>query len=108
MIVAGNMFVGLPSRQEEERFTELLSSAHIRIERIVSNGQATAPGQWYDQDWAEWVLLLQGSASLRFEDEAEPRVLAPGDYVQTPPHARHRVEATDHAQPTVWLAVHYR
>ena len=79
----------------------------FRLERIVSAGQATPPGEWYDQDTHEWVALLTGGAGLRFEDEAEPRVLAPGDYLLIPAHRRHRVEWTDPEPPTVWLALHY-
>ena len=61
----------------------------------MSAGQATPPGEWYDQDTHEWVALLSGGAGLRFEDEAEPRVLSPGDYLLIPAHRRHRVEWTD-------------
>ena len=53
------------------------------------------------------MALLSGGAGLRFEDEAEPRVLAPGDYLLIPAHRRHRVEWTDPETPTVWLALHY-
>jgi cupin 2 domain-containing protein len=51
------------------------------------------------------VLVLQGEARLAFEDEAAPRRLKQGDFVEIAPHRRHRVEST--ATPTVWLAVHY-
>jgi cupin 2 domain-containing protein len=64
------------------------------------------PGDWYDSARDEWVALLSGAARLRFEDEAEPRALAPGDWLRIPAHAR-RVEWTDPARPTVWLAVHF-
>jgi cupin 2 domain-containing protein len=33
-------------------------------------------------------------------------ILAPGDWVEIPPHVRHRVEWTDSDELTVWLAVH--
>jgi cupin 2 domain-containing protein len=79
----------------------------IRIERIVSFGQASPPGFWYDQAQAEWVLLLAGAARLRFADEDEDRVLGPGDHVHIAAHRKHRVEWTDPGQPTVWLAVFY-
>ena len=102
-----NLLADLPAKLDEEEFTELLSAPHIRIERIVSTGQASPPDFWYDQAWAEWVLVLAGSAGLRFEGEAEPRILRPGDYVHIPAHARHRVDWTDAGQPTVWLAVHH-
>jgi cupin 2 domain-containing protein len=103
-----NIFDGLPERLEEERIDDLVSVPGLRIERIVSTGQASPPGFWYDQDWSEWVMVLSGSAGLRFEGEAEPRRLGPGDHVAIPAHVRHRVEWTDPAQPTVWLAVHVR
>ncbi|MBE0614995.1 MAG: cupin [Burkholderiales bacterium] len=100
-----NLYDRLSPDADEEQFAELLSRPGLRIERIVSAGQASAPGFWYDQPEAEWVLLLQGQARLRFEDETQPRLLNPGDYVDIAPHRRHRVEST--ATPTVWLAVHY-
>lgn len=78
-----------------------------RLERIVSRGQATPDGEWYDQDANEWVVLLRGAAALRFEDEPEPRVLGPGDWLDIPAHRRHRVEWTAPDEPTIWLALHY-
>jgi cupin 2 domain-containing protein len=104
----GNLYDGIAAGGAAERFDELLSSPQIRIERIVSHGQASPPGFWYDQAWSEWVLVLEGAAGLRFETESAPRVLRRGDYVAIPAHARHRVEWTDPAQATVWLAVHLR
>ena len=102
----GNLFEGFEARAAEERFDTLLTQPNLRIERIVSTGQAGAPGDWYDQPQTEWVALLSGSALLRFEDEAEPRILRAGDWMTIAPHRRHRVEATDTHEPSVWLAVH--
>ena len=103
-----NLFAAIPPEIPEEIFEILLETGHFRLERIVSGGQATPPGEWYDQDSHEWVALLSGSAGLRFEDEPEPRVLRPGDYLLIPARRRHRVEWTDPEAPTVWLALHYR
>ena len=103
----GNIFAHILEGLPEEQLMELLSAPGLRIERIVSTGQASPPGFWYDQEWAEWVLVLSGSAGLLFEGDDEPRVLRPGDHVLIPPRARHRVAWTDPKQPTVWLAVHY-
>lgn len=47
------------------------AGAGVRVERIVSQGHVTPPGQWYDQDWDEWVSLLSGAARLRVEGEAD-------------------------------------
>src|SRR5262249_29617549 len=107
MPAIGNLLADLSPKGAEEEFTQLLRAPAVRIERIVSHGHASPPGFWYDQDRAEWVLLLQGAAILTFEREAEPIRLAAGDHVHIPAHARHRVEWTDPARPTVWLAVHY-
>lgn len=103
-----NIFADLPAALADEQFTTLLSAPNLRIERIVSTGQASPPGHWYDQDEHEWVLVLAGSASLLFEGEAAPRVMRAGDHATIPAHVRHRVEWTDPTQPTVWLAVHHR
>jgi cupin 2 domain-containing protein len=105
---SGNIFDHVPERLDEEQITELLTAPDLRIERIVSTGQASPPGFWYDQDRPEWVVVLQGSAGLLFEGESEPRALACGDHVLIPAHARHRVAWTDPERPTIWLAVHYR
>jgi cupin 2 domain-containing protein len=100
----GNIFTGLPWRAvPEEVVAELLTTPNLRIERIVSTGQASPAHQWYDQDWDEWVILLRGGAQLLFEDEAQARILDPGDYVYIPAHCRHRVLRTDPQQVTVWL-----
>jgi cupin 2 domain-containing protein len=102
-----NLFVPIPSGISAEIIQVLLATGNFLLERIVSAGQATPPGEWYDQDTHEWVALLSGGAGLRFEDEAEPRVLSPGDYLLIPAHRRHRVEWTDPETPTVWLVLHY-
>jgi cupin 2 domain-containing protein len=102
-----NLFAEVGRDQREEQITELVRAPGLRIERIVSTGQASPPGFWYDQDWAEWVIVLAGSAGLLIEGEPAPRVLGPGDYLHLPAHKRHRVEWTDADQPTVWLAVHH-
>lgn len=101
-----NLFQPLPDASAGERFDDLLKLPGCRIERIVSRGQASPPGFWYDQDWDEWVLLLAGSAELRLEDRVEPVRLDVGDHLLIPAGQRHRVEATAADQPTVWLAVH--
>jgi cupin 2 domain-containing protein len=103
-----NLLRPLPDADTAERVDGLLTRPGLRIERIVSHGQASPPGFWYDQPEAEWVLLLAGAARLRFADETEARVLGPGDWIDIAPHRRHRIDLTDPATPTVWLAVFYR
>jgi len=104
----GNLLASLPQHVDAEQTTELVVSDNVRIERIVSIGQASPAGFWYDETWTEWVVVLTGAAGVLFEDEAEPRVLHAGDYLLIPAHRRHRVAWTDAERPTVWLAVHFR
>jgi cupin 2 domain-containing protein len=108
MIDIAHLLANLPGASSDEQFTQLLHGGAFRLVRIVSTGQATPPGEWYDQDDEEWVLVVAGAARLRIEGQAEPLCLGPGDYVQVPAHVRHRVEWTDPGQATVWLALHYQ
>jgi len=101
----GNLLDGLPRGQAEEQVERLIDGANVRIERIVSTGQASLPGFWYDQPDDEFVVLLGGAARLRFADGVDLD-LKPGDWVEIPAHVRHRVEWTQSDPPTVWLAVH--
>lgn len=102
-----NLFEHIPADLSAELFQTLAESASVRIERIISDGHATAPGEWYDQGWDEWVLLVSGGATLLFDDDATPRILKPGDHILIPAGCRHRVEQTDNLQKTIWLAVHF-
>jgi cupin 2 domain-containing protein len=106
MVRSGNIFADLPARASEEESSILADRPGAIVERIVSTGQASQLGFWYDQGWAEWVL--EGAAGLLIEGEGAARVLGPGDYVELPAHCRHRVEWTDPERPTVWLAVHWK
>lgn len=102
-----NLLFPLPEARAAEQVATLLTRPGLRVERIVSLGQASPPGFWYDQAEGEWVLLLAGAARLRFADEAETRLLRRGDCVDIAPHRRHRVDWTDPDTPTVWLAMFY-
>lgn len=104
--IDGNLFADIPASLPAERFDTLLQAGTCRLERIVSIGHATPAGEWYDQDWDEWVSLLQGQAGLRLANEDAVRILAPGDHVWIPAHRRHRVEWTSENPPAVWLALH--
>ena len=100
-----NLYSDLPADSGAEQFFELLSRPGLSIERIVSTGQASPPGFWYEQPRGEWIMVLQGEARIAFEDQPAPCLLKAGDFVDIAPRRRHRVEST--ATPTVWLAVHY-
>jgi len=100
-----NIFDDLPQHLPKELVQTLLQAADVRIERIVSHGHTSPEGFWYDQVQHEWIVVLKGAATLRFEDEAIE--LKPGDFVNIPAHKKHRVEWTTPDEPTIWLAVHY-
>lgn len=102
-----NLYENIPSLLAEELFQTLAESGSVRIERIVSDGHATPPGEWYDQGWDEWVLLVSGAATLLFNDGTAPLAMKPGDHIMIPANSRHRVERTDTLQKTIWLAVHF-
>lgn len=102
-----NFFATLPRADDAEQFLPLALHAGVRVERIVSRGQVTPPGEWYDQAGAEWVMVVEGAAELIFEGPDERRRLTRGDFVFIPAHRRHRVAWTDPDQPTLWLAVHW-
>lgn len=103
---AGNLFTDVPLTLAVERFETLVETDACRLERIISLGHVTPPGEWYDQIRAEWVVLLQGRATLYFEGEAQERVLLPGDYLWIPARCRHRVVWTSQQPPAIWLALH--
>jgi cupin 2 domain-containing protein len=102
----GNLLHVTTTPTAPEQFDALLRGVRFRMERIVSHGHSTPPGLWYDQQEDEWVLVVTGRAKLLIEGEPAPRDLVPGDYLLLRRHVRHRVEWTDPAQPTVWLALH--
>ncbi len=107
VIAGSNLFSNLSCPAAEECFDTLAEAAGTRIERIVSFGQSTPAGQWYDQLQDEWVLLVSGGAGILIEGEQEERRLAPGDWLLLPARCRHRVEWTSPGENTVWLAVHF-
>ena len=108
MPTGGNLLGELPSQPlAKERIETLCERPGVRIERIVSTGQATRDGQWYDQSTDEWVMIVKGRARIRIEGEDRDRELGEGDFILLPAHCRHRVTWTDDANPTVWLAIHF-
>ncbi|WP_228743135.1 cupin domain-containing protein [Marinobacter sp. F4218] len=90
-----------------EVFEDLVHSSTVRIERIVSKGHSSPDKGWYDQDENEWVMVVEGKASLEFEDGSKSELSA-GDYINIPAHLKHKVTWTDPDEITVWLAVFYK
>ncbi|MDD4601679.1 hypothetical protein SDC9_27465 [bioreactor metagenome] len=96
----------LPSElPDEEIFESLIPDQGVLIERIISTGQATPEGVWYNQDRDEWVVLLQGTATIMWHDGRKQDLLA-GDSIFFSANERHRVDKTSVNPPCIWLAVH--
>lgn len=100
-----NFFDNIPSSLPEEIFEAIIQTKNIKIERIISKGQKSEDGFWYDQDQAEFVLLLKGKARIQFEEQTVE--LAAGDYLNIAAHQKHRVDWTTPDEETLWLAVFY-
>lgn len=103
-----NLFDLSGSGIDKEKFDTLLSKDNVTIERIISHAQSTPEGEWYDQTWDEWVIVIEGKAGLLFFGEEDVITLNKGDSIFLPAHQKHRVEWTDLQGPTIWLAVHIR
>jgi len=106
VIESENLFEGVPPQLAEEMTQCLAGNAHARVERIVSRGHASPPGFWYDQTEHEWVMVVKGSARIRFADDSVLELRA-GDHLTIPPHTRHRVDWTAPGEDTVWVAVFF-
>lgn len=87
-----------------EFFEDLEIYDNVRIERIISRGQASPENGFYDQDWFEFVIVVQGEAVL--EIEGKPERLVAGSWRGLAPHTRHRVLSTSRDPACVWCAVH--
>lgn len=96
----------LSNDNDPEIFETLLTNPNISIERIISYGQTTPVGEWYDQEKAEWLILIQGEAQLSYADNSRIKLIA-GDYLYIPAHQKHRVEYTSKEPPCIWLTIFF-
>lgn len=84
----------------KEAVAEILNCENVRIEKIISTGQVSS--DWYDQVESEWVCVLDGRATLVYEDGSEKR-LEKGEHTFIPAHKKHKVGFT--SNPCIWLCV---
>ena len=103
-----NIFQNLPVALNQESIETLIEQNAIRIERIVSRGQHSPLGFWYDQDEHEWVVVLAGKAELQVDGLTQSITLNPGDTYHLPAHTKHRVAWTTPDHDTIWLAVFWK
>ena len=97
-----NLFDRLLPPATGEAFEEILRHRNLVIERIVSSDRPEPT--LFDQIQDEWVLLVQGRATLDLSGQILN--LGPGDHVFIPAHTPHRVLSTSQEPPCLWLAVH--
>lgn len=103
----GNLLSAACPAEGQECTEVLLRAPGLRLERIHSCAAASPEGFWYEQGEHEWVLLLQGSARLSVDGDGDSRSvgLSRGDSLLIPAGRRHRLEETDPAPGTIWLAL---
>jgi cupin 2 domain-containing protein len=101
-----NLLAPSPAARDGEHVCPLFNCAGVRLERIVSHGQASPDGFWYDQIEDEWVTVLAGRARIRIADQPDEIEMGPGDTLLLPARCRHRVEWTSPDEPTTWLALY--
>ena len=88
---------------ESEEILEILAqSDNIRIERILSNGQTT---DWMIQDEKEFVVLLQGNATIEFDDREIH--LSKGDTLMINEKEKHKVSYTSESPICIWFCVFF-
>lgn len=101
-----NIFQKIPETLEQELFETILSNNNLKIKRIVSQGHTSPESGWYNQQQDEWVIVLQGGATLRFENKEDVQ-LTVGDHINIPALTKHQVSWTDPNIKTIWIAVFY-
>lgn len=96
-----------PHHPPVETVHPLVETSSVRIEHLVSRGQASSEGFWYDQPGDEWVMLVRGTATLEFAapDAVESLDLHAGDGLTIPARLKHRVAEV--SSDAVWVAVHF-
>ena len=102
-----NIFENKNININKEVIESIVNSSGIRIEKIVSSGQKSPDGFWYNQKENEFVLLLQGEAVLEFDNKNIVH-LEKGDYIIIEKFRKHRITYTATDVLTVWLAVFYK
>lgn len=85
-----------------ESFTPLFENDKLTISRIVSSDRLE-PKQ-YCQEVDEWVILLEGEATLKIDTEI--KILHKGESLYIPAHTPHEVLTTQ--KGTLWLALYIK
>lgn len=97
-----NFLDNIPNASKNEIFQTILENENVKIERIISYGQTTPKEDWYDQNEDEFVLILEGEAKIKYDDDSLYH-LTKWDSLYIKANQKHQVIYT--SNPTVWLAI---
>ena len=97
-----NLLSNIPLSSKEEIFETIIHRDNIKIERIVSYGQTTPKDYWYDQDEDEFIMIVEGNATIIYDDKTTFN-LKKNDTLYIKAQQKHKVTYT--SNPTIWLAV---
>ncbi|MDR2007096.1 MAG: cupin domain-containing protein [Acidaminococcales bacterium] len=100
-----NIFECFQGNNGKEITEELFRLKEGRVARIISTGQKSAPGFWYEEKEDEWVIVLLGEGEIEWPD-GRRKFLKAGDWLFLPALEKHRVAYTSACPPCVWLAVY--
>jgi cupin 2 domain-containing protein len=104
-ITPKNIYTGHETGDAQEMFEVIATMGDTRIEKITTLTPYSTPGEWYNQDKDEWVVLLRGNAQIEIGDQGFVE-LSSGDYIFLPAHCLHRITRTSADPACIWLAVH--
>lgn len=99
MIPINNLYRQKDPAENTEIFTTLFQNDSLKIESIRS--WLKTPGELYNQEKNEWVILIAGEA--RLEIEGDEVTLLAGDYCFIPKNTPHRVVST--SEKALWIGV---
>lgn len=87
----------------------LLENENIKVERVFAPEEALKPSFFGPRKDNNFLLLLKGKLSLKYENGKEKVSLNPGGYIVTSPSPKQkdRVVSISQDEETVWLSVHF-
>ena len=98
-MTSGRLAAAVTAPARGESTLPVATATGFTVEQILS-GRLDAPHD-YDQDHDEWVIVLEGHATL--EVDGATHDLSAGDWWLLPAHTPHRLVRTEPG--TSWLAV---
>ncbi|MCL4430817.1 MAG: cupin [Epsilonproteobacteria bacterium] len=94
-----NIYTLQNPKPDFESFTTLYQNKNIKIEAIRSH--LLQPGETYNQEQDEWVVLIRGNAQMKVADKIIQ--FSEGDSLFLSRHTVHQVLST--SQDALWLGV---